>query len=130
MRQFPLAVILCSLLAAALPARAAAPPAVLATIKPVHSLVAAVMAGVGAPGLLIGGASSGHSYVLKPSDARKIAAARIVFWIGPDMETYLQSPLANLAPNATRIALEQAAGRDPAGGPTRRVVAHRAAAGA
>ena len=60
----------------AVPARAGTPQ-VLATIKPVHSLVAAVMAGVGTPALLIAGAASGHSYVLKPSDARKIASAKV-----------------------------------------------------
>ena len=47
----------------------------LATIKPIHSLVAGVMEGVGKPELLIGGALSEHSYELKPSDARKIQRA-------------------------------------------------------
>lgn len=86
------------------------PPTVLATIKPIHSLAAAVMAGVGTPELLIGGSASAHSYVLKPSDARKIAAARIIFWVGPDLETFLATPLANLAPDATLVALGQAEG--------------------
>ncbi len=77
--------------------RADAAPSVLATIKPIHSLVAAVMAGAGEPELLIQGAQSEHSYALKPSDAGKIGRARIVFEIGPDLETYLARPLATLA---------------------------------
>ena len=77
--------------------RADAAPLVLATIKPVHSLVAAVMAGVGEPELLIQGAQSEHSYALKPSDAEKIGRAAIVFEIGPDLESYLARPLATLA---------------------------------
>lgn len=85
-------------------------PSVLVTIKPVHSLVAAVMEGVATPALLIGGAASDHSYALKPSDARKIAAAQIVFWVGPDLETFLTTPLANLAPDAKLIALGHAKG--------------------
>lgn len=97
-------------LAAGPAAAGTAPPAVLATIKPVHSLVAAVMAGVGTPALLIGGSASAHNYVLKPSDARKIARARIIFWVGPDLETFLTAPLANLAPDATRVALGHARG--------------------
>ncbi len=91
------------------PAHAAAPD-VLATIKPVHSLVAAVMDGIGTPHLLIKAAASQHTYVLKPSDARKIADARIVFWVGPDLETFLTTPLSNLAPGADIVALEHAPG--------------------
>lgn len=90
--------------------RAQAAPAVLATIKPVHSLVAAVMEGVGEPQLLIGGAVSEHSYALKPSDARKIAGAEAVFWVGPDLETYLTAPLVSLAAGAKIVALVHAKG--------------------
>ena len=93
-----------------LTAPAAAAPRVLATIKPIHSLVAAVMQGAGTPQLLIGGAYSEHSYALKPSDARKIAASQIVFEVGPDLETYLVSALPALAPNAQVVALESAPG--------------------
>jgi zinc transport system substrate-binding protein len=89
---------------------AAAAPNVLATIKPVHSLVAAVMQGVGTPELLIGGALSEHSYALKPSDARKIEDAAAIFEIGPDLETYLTAPLATLGGHSRVVALERAPG--------------------
>jgi zinc transport system substrate-binding protein len=91
---------------AAVPAVAA--PKVLVTIKPVHSLVAGVMAGVGQPDLLINGALSAHSYELKPSDARKLRAADIVFEIGPDMESYLATPLKTLGRKV--VVLGQAPG--------------------
>lgn len=87
---------------------AEAAPRVLASIKPVHSIVAAVMAGAGTPDLLIAGAASPHAYALKPSDAQKIARADVVFWIGPQMETFLRTPLNNLAPRAAKIALMDA----------------------
>lgn len=87
---------------------ASAAPAVLATIKPIHALVAGVMEGVGTPELLIGGAISEHSYELKPSDARKIADAALIFEVGPDMETYLNGALSNLGRKT--IALEYAPG--------------------
>jgi len=87
---------------------AGAAPAVLATLKPLHSLVAAVMAGAGTPELLIGGALSEHSYELKPSDARKIQAAALIFEIGPDMETYLSGALGSARGKV--IILEEAAG--------------------
>jgi zinc transport system substrate-binding protein len=95
---------------AAAAAGAAAAPNVLATIKPVHSLVAAVMQGVGAPELLIGGALSEHSYALKPSDARKIERAAAIFEIGPDLETYLTAPLATLGTRGRVVVLERAPG--------------------
>ncbi|MBM3559858.1 MAG: zinc ABC transporter substrate-binding protein, partial [Alphaproteobacteria bacterium] len=58
-----------TLLLSALHPAAAETPAVVASIPPVHSLVAAVMEGVGKPALLIPGAVSEHTYTLKPSDA-------------------------------------------------------------
>lgn len=87
---------------------AMAEPQVLATLKPVHSLVAGVMEGVGTPDLLIGGALSEHSYALKPSDARKLRAAALIFEIGPDMETYLSGALASASGRV--VVLEQAPG--------------------
>ncbi|MEE8545627.1 MAG: zinc ABC transporter substrate-binding protein, partial [Alphaproteobacteria bacterium] len=63
--------ILAAALSAAVPALAEA-PRVVVTIKPVHALVAAVMAGLGRPGLLIEGAASPHGYALRPSDARAL----------------------------------------------------------
>ncbi len=91
-------------------APAAAAPHVLATIKPVHALVAAVMQGVSEPDLLIGGALSVHDYALKPSDARKIERSAAIFEVGPDMEAYLTAPLAALGARGEVVALEHAPG--------------------
>lgn len=82
---------------------------VLATIKPIHSLAAGVMQGVGTPELLIGGAASVHSYSFRPSDARKIASASLIFEIGPDLETYLTAPIKNLS-HGKVVALAMAPG--------------------
>jgi ABC-type Zn uptake system ZnuABC Zn-binding protein ZnuA len=49
---------------------------VVASIKPVHSLVAAVMEGVGEPGLIMEGAGSPHNYALKPSQAQMLESGR------------------------------------------------------
>ena len=99
------------LAAAALPSLAvAAAPKVVVSIKPIHSLVAGVMAGVGEPGLIVAGGSSPHVYTLRPSDARKIEAADLVFWIGPILEGFLAKPLASLAGNADIVELDRAPG--------------------
>lgn len=82
---------------AAAPAPAASPPMVVASIAPVHSLVAAVMQGVGEPRLLVPGGSSPHAHALRPSDARAIESAVLLVWVGPGLENFLERPLASLA---------------------------------
>lgn len=88
---------------AATPALAA--PNVVATIKPLHSLVAGVMEGVGTPELLIEGAASPHGFSLRPSDAGKLESADLVFWIGEDLETFLNGPLDTLSAGATKVEM-------------------------
>lgn len=91
-------------------ATAADAPKVVVSIKPIHSLVAAVMQGVGTPDLIVDGAASPHTYALKPSNARSLEQAQVVFWVGPGMEAFLQKPLTSLGSNATIVELDQAPG--------------------
>jgi len=63
------------------------------SIKPLHALVSGVMAGTGTPHLIISGGMSPHAYSLKPSDMRKLGNARVVFWLGADMEPTLERAL-------------------------------------
>ena len=81
---------------------------VVASIKPVHSLVAAVMEGVGAPGLIIEGAGSPHNYALKPSQAQMLEQANLVFWIGHELEAFLEKPLETVGANARSVELIEA----------------------
>ena len=83
---------------------------VVASIKPVHSLVAGVMEGVGEPGLLVRGAGSPHTYSLRPSEAAMLEGADVVFWVGPDLEMFLSGALDTLASNATVVKLSEADG--------------------
>ena len=78
---------------------------VIASIKPVHSLVSAVMEGVGSPGLLVKGAGSPHSYSLKPSQAEELQAADVIFWMGHDLEAFLENSIENIAKNAKSVSL-------------------------
>jgi len=89
---------------------AQAAPAVVASIKPVHSLVAAVMQGVGTPILLVEGAGSPHTYSLKPSQAKALAEAEVVFWVGEGLEHFLERPLESLAADAKSVPLMEARG--------------------
>jgi len=83
---------------------------VIASIKPVHSLVSGVMAGVGAPELLVGGMASEHGYALRPSQAQSLENADLVFWVGPQLETFLIRPLAGRTPEVDQIALSGSPG--------------------
>ena len=81
---------------------------VVASIKPVHSLVAAVMEGVGKPALIVEGAGSPHNYALKPSQAQMLESAGVVFWVGHEMEAFLEKPLETVGANAKTVALMDA----------------------
>lgn len=80
---------------------------VVASIKPVHSLVAAIMRGVGHPELILDEPGSPHSHTLKPSKAKLLAKAKVVFWIGPSLETFLQKSINIIAASATSVELEK-----------------------
>jgi zinc transport system substrate-binding protein len=101
--------VLPALLAAAEPSRADAPE-VAVSIQPIHSLVAGVMSGVGAPHLLVKGYGSPHAYQMRPSDAAALYRADLVFWMGMPLETFLVKPLANVRPPARVIALLEVEG--------------------
>ena len=78
---------------------------VIASIKPLHSLVSYVMDGVGTPGILVDGSSSPHTFQLKPSHATMLQEADIIFWIGEDLESFLETPLKSIAKNSRHITL-------------------------
>ena len=115
-RRVPLALAAAALLGCA--AAAAAGPAsagddglrVVASIKPVHSLVSAVMAGVGEPHLIIRGTSSPHTFTMRPSDAAALEDADVVFLIGETLETALAGPVDALAGSARVVALSATPG--------------------
>jgi len=89
---------------------AMAAPIVVASTKPVHSLVSAVMAGVGEPTLIVKGAASPHTYSLRPSDASALENADIVFWTGHGMELFLADALETLSTKAQTVELAESEG--------------------
>ncbi|MGO7869372.1 zinc ABC transporter substrate-binding protein [Rhizobium leguminosarum] len=90
--------------------RAADAPVVVTSIKPIHSLVSAIMQGVGEPELIVDGAASPHTYHLKPSNARALQDAKVIFWVGPGLEAFLEKPLQALGRDASIAALDDAPG--------------------
>jgi zinc transport system substrate-binding protein len=108
MRRFAWLIAAVLLLSGAPGRPAMAQPEVVASIKPLHSLIAGVMAGVAEPGLIVGGAASPHTYSLRPSDAARLESARLIFWIGPIYESFLVKPLAALRTRPDIIELDKA----------------------
>ena len=80
-------------------------PKVTVDIAPVHSLVSSVMKGVGKPDLIIPAGASPHEYQLKPSNAKSLEDADVVFWIGEDLTPWLENGLESLAKNASKTSL-------------------------
>src|SRR6056297_2524397 len=76
-------------------------PKVAADIAPVHSLVARVMQGVGAPSLIVAPGASPHEYNLRPSEASALQDADLVFWVSPDLTPWLDGAIETLTKGAS-----------------------------
>ena len=83
---------------------------VVATIKPIHSLASYLMDGIGEPDLIVDGYASPHGFALKPSHAKMIQNADIIFWVGEDIESFLEKPLKTIAKKAEKIELMEIKG--------------------
>ncbi|WEX12033.1 zinc ABC transporter substrate-binding protein ZnuA [Chelativorans sp. AA-79] len=83
---------------------------VVTSIKPVHSLVAAIIDGTGEPQLLVKGAASPHTYTMRPSEAGMLEDAKVIFWVGEGIETFLEKPLDSLAGGAKVVTLSETPG--------------------
>ena len=78
---------------------------VVASIKPIHSLASYLMDGVTKPKLIVDGYSSPHGFALKPSHAKMLQEADIIFWVGEDVENFMEKPLDSIAKKADKIEL-------------------------
>ena len=111
-RRLPLALAAAALLTCGAAGSAAADDElrVVASIKPVHSLVSAVMAGVGEPHLIIRGYASPHTFTMRPSDAEALENADVIFMIGDTMESAFAGPVDALGGDARVVKLSEVPG--------------------
>jgi len=93
-----------------LPASAHAAPRVVATIPPLHGLLAAVMKGAGSPVLLLKDGGDPHHHALRPSEVRALADADAVFLVSYGLEGFLKGRLPGLAARAQIVELAKARG--------------------
>ena len=85
-------------------------PRVATDIAPIHSLVSMIMQGAGSPDLIIPPGASPHSYAMRPSEARAVAKADLVVWVGPSLAPWLEEPMSSLAQGAERLTLQDVEG--------------------
>ncbi len=83
---------------------------VVASIKPIHSLASYLMDGINKPDLIVDGYSSPHGFALKPSHAKMLQEADIIFYVGEDLENFLEKPLKSIAKKAEKIELMEVKG--------------------
>ncbi|WP_075533725.1 zinc ABC transporter substrate-binding protein ZnuA [Candidatus Pelagibacter communis] len=83
---------------------------VVASIKPIHSLVSYVMDGVGKPDVIVDGYNSPHGFSLKPSHAKMIENADLIIWVGEDLEAFLEKPLDTIAKRAVNVEIMDLSG--------------------
>lgn len=73
-----------------------AKPVLLSSIKPVQLLVEVIAGGHADARLLLPANVSPHLYHLRPSDRVLLNNADRVFWVGPELERFLEKPLSLL----------------------------------
>ncbi|MEX1146954.1 MAG: zinc ABC transporter substrate-binding protein, partial [Sphingomonadales bacterium] len=82
-----------------------AAPTVAASIQPLHSLLAGLVDEDQLLAPLLPANASPHSHALRPSEARRLRSADVVFWIGPEMESMLTRPIGNLSADVRVVQL-------------------------
>jgi zinc transport system substrate-binding protein len=80
-----------SALAASAPVAAAN---IVTSIKPLELIVKAVAGDDAKVTTLVPAGSSPHNYSMKPSQRRALEQADVIFWVGPEMETFLNRLLS------------------------------------
>ncbi|MGC1026384.1 zinc ABC transporter substrate-binding protein ZnuA [Pantoea agglomerans] len=69
---------------------------VVASLKPVGFIAAAIADGVTPVDVLLPDGASEHDYSLRPSDAKRLKNADLVVWAGPEMEAFMAKSAAEL----------------------------------
>ncbi|MDA9588782.1 zinc ABC transporter substrate-binding protein [Candidatus Pelagibacter sp.] len=103
LKKLPLIITILSLVSFITPVNAEVK--VVTSIKPLHSLASYLMDGVGKPDLIVDGYATPHGFSMKPSHAKMLQNADLIFWVGEDLENFLEKPLNSIAKKAEKIEL-------------------------
>lgn len=76
----------------------------------IHALVTSVMGDTGEATILLDRGSDPHAFQLRPSQARALSEADVVFWVGEELTPWLARILETTGSNATSVDLLHAPG--------------------
>ncbi|MFL2889341.1 MAG: zinc ABC transporter substrate-binding protein ZnuA [Pelagibacteraceae bacterium] len=107
-KKLPLVLSILTLLSIFLPVNADIK--VVTSIKPIHSLASFLMDGIDKPDLIVDGYASPHGFAMNPSHAKMLQNADLIFWVGEDLESFLEKPLKSIAKKAEKIELMEIKG--------------------
>ena len=82
--------------------------AILVTIKPLYSLVAHLTEGIETPVLLMKQRQSHHHYNMRPSERALLEKARMIIWLGPQMESFLSKIIQQQKNSTATVSVMQA----------------------
>ena len=78
---------------------------VLVTIKPIHSIVAALMQDIEGPELLMDGARTPYDFQPPADIQQRLAGYDLVVWVGPELEPFLAPSMAQLSQQTQVVEL-------------------------
>ncbi len=82
-------------------------PRVMTDVPAVHSLAAQVMGDLGTPGILLDRGADAHHFQLRPTQARALSQADLVFWVGPELTPWLERALDGIGGEAQSVPLRE-----------------------
>jgi len=80
---------------------------VVTSIRPIESLVKSIGKDLTSVTTLVPANGSPHNYALKPSDAKNLQNADVIFWIDEHFEGFLEKAINTLPQHATAVALAE-----------------------
>jgi len=81
------------------------PSQIVVSIKPIHSIVTGLMKDVGTPELLIKDPQTPYDFSITATETAQLNAAKLVIWVGPELEKNLEPVIAQLPSSTTVVEL-------------------------
>ena len=81
------------------------PPEIVVSIKPIHSIVTGLMKDIGTPALLIKDPQTPYDFTITATETAQLNAAKLVIWVGPELEKNLEPVIAQLPSSTTVVEL-------------------------
>jgi protein SCO1/2 len=81
------------------------PSEIVVSIKPIHSIVTGLMKDIGVPTLLIKNPQTPFDFSITADQTAQLKSARLVIWVGPELEKNLEPVVAQLPSSTTVVEL-------------------------